>query len=132
MFLNHFGLRKQPFGVTRDPHFLYFSPAQKVIDESVLNEVVEDLEIKTLRSNSSNEWLCGGVEPVQPIAQNRDLACPKWTGQAAVSSIAGSRSKINAGSNAQDDCSGEKPSADNCARWSAEKWIGGMTHEQEC
>lgn len=24
MFLNHFGLRDQPFGVTPDPHFLYF------------------------------------------------------------------------------------------------------------
>jgi len=27
MFLNHFGLREQPFGVAPDPHFLYFSPA---------------------------------------------------------------------------------------------------------
>jgi general secretion pathway protein A len=25
MFLEHFGLREQPFGVTPDPHFLYFS-----------------------------------------------------------------------------------------------------------
>jgi general secretion pathway protein A len=25
MFLKHFGLREQPFGVTPDPHFLYFS-----------------------------------------------------------------------------------------------------------
>jgi general secretion pathway protein A len=25
MFLDHFGLREQPFGVTPDPHFLYFS-----------------------------------------------------------------------------------------------------------
>jgi len=27
MFLNHFGLREQPFGVTPDAHFLYFSPS---------------------------------------------------------------------------------------------------------
>ena len=27
MFLDHFGLREQPFGVTPDPHFLYFSPS---------------------------------------------------------------------------------------------------------
>ena len=27
MFLDHFGLREQPFGVAPDPHFLYFSPA---------------------------------------------------------------------------------------------------------
>ena len=27
MFLNHFGLREQPFGVTPDPRFLFFSPS---------------------------------------------------------------------------------------------------------
>jgi len=27
MFLEHFGLREQPFGVTPDPHFLYFGPS---------------------------------------------------------------------------------------------------------
>jgi len=27
MFLDHFGLREQPFGVSPDPHFLYFSPS---------------------------------------------------------------------------------------------------------
>ncbi len=27
MFLDHFGLREQPFGVTPDPHFLCFSPS---------------------------------------------------------------------------------------------------------
>ena len=27
MFLDHFGLREQPFGVAPDPHFLYFSPS---------------------------------------------------------------------------------------------------------
>lgn len=27
MFLDRFGLREQPFGVTPDPHFLYFSPS---------------------------------------------------------------------------------------------------------
>src|SRR5260221_21228 len=27
MFLDHFGLREQPFGVTPDPHFLYFGPS---------------------------------------------------------------------------------------------------------
>jgi len=27
MFLDHFGLREQPFGVTPDSHFLYFSPS---------------------------------------------------------------------------------------------------------
>src|SRR5690349_18572279 len=27
MFLDHFGLRQQPFGVTPDPHFLYFTPS---------------------------------------------------------------------------------------------------------
>jgi general secretion pathway protein A len=27
MFLEHFGLREQPFGVSPDPHFLYFSPS---------------------------------------------------------------------------------------------------------
>ncbi len=27
MFLDHFGLSEQPFGVTPDPHFLYFSPS---------------------------------------------------------------------------------------------------------
>lgn len=27
MFLDHFGLREQPFGVTPDPRFLYFSPS---------------------------------------------------------------------------------------------------------
>jgi hypothetical protein len=98
---------------------------------SASKEVVEDLDIKTLGSNSSNEWPCGCVEPGQLMAQNGDLAYPKWTGQAAVSSIADSRSKISAESNVQDDCRREKPSADN-GRWSAEKWTGGMTHEQEC
>lgn len=29
MFLAHFGLRAQPFGVTPDPRFLYFSPSHK-------------------------------------------------------------------------------------------------------
>ena len=29
MFLEYFGLREQPFGVTPDPHFLYFSPAHR-------------------------------------------------------------------------------------------------------
>ena len=109
-----------------------FASNQKVIDESVLNEVAEDLDIKTLRSDSSNEWLCGCVEPGQIMAQNGDLGYPKWTAQTAVSSIARSRSKISAESNAQDDCRREKPSVEDCGHWSAEKWIGGKTHEQEC
>lgn len=29
MFLHHFGLREQPFGVAPDPHFLYLSPAYR-------------------------------------------------------------------------------------------------------
>jgi len=29
MFLDHFGLREQPFGVTPDPRFLYFSPSHR-------------------------------------------------------------------------------------------------------
>src|SRR6266699_473071 len=29
MFLNFYGLREQPFGVTPDPRFLYFSPAHR-------------------------------------------------------------------------------------------------------
>jgi hypothetical protein len=62
-----------------------FASNQKVIDESVLNEVVEDLDIKTLGSNSSNEWMCGCVEPGQLMAQDGDLTYPKWTGQATVS-----------------------------------------------
>ena len=53
-----------------------FASNQKVIDESVLNEVAEDLDIKTLRSDSSNEWLCGCVEPGQIMAQNGDLGYP--------------------------------------------------------
>src|SRR5258708_6445528 len=29
MFLKHYGLREQPFGVTPDPRFLYFSPSHR-------------------------------------------------------------------------------------------------------
>jgi type II secretory pathway predicted ATPase ExeA len=29
MFLDHYGLREQPFGVTPDPRFLYFSPSHR-------------------------------------------------------------------------------------------------------
>ncbi len=29
MFLEHYGLREQPFGVTPDPRFLYFSPSHR-------------------------------------------------------------------------------------------------------
>jgi general secretion pathway protein A len=71
---------------------LGFANNQKIVEESILNEVLEDLDIKTLGSHSSNDWLRGCVEPGQVIAESGDLACPKW---------------------------------------SARKWIGGMTHEQE-
>src|SRR5258708_2584967 len=36
MFLEHFGLREQPFGVTPDPHFLYFSPSHLEAAASLL------------------------------------------------------------------------------------------------
>src|SRR5258708_22703598 len=36
MLLEHFGLREQPFGVTPDPHFLYFSPSHLEAAASLL------------------------------------------------------------------------------------------------
>ena len=109
-----------------------FASNQKVIDESVLNEVVDDLDLNTLGSNSSTARQCSCDEPDQLLAQNGDVTYPKWTGHAAVSGIADSRPKIRMESNAQDDCRREKPSVEDRGHWSAEKWIGGKTHEQEC
>jgi hypothetical protein len=109
-----------------------FASNQEVIDESVLNEVVDDLDLNTLGSNSSTARQCSCDEPGQLLAQNGDVTYPKWTGHAAVSGIADSRPKIRMESNAQDDCRREKPSVEDRGHWSAEKWIGGKTHEQEC
>src|SRR6266513_5544774 len=39
MFLDHFGLREQPFGVTPDPHFLYFSPSHVEALASLFYEI---------------------------------------------------------------------------------------------
>jgi len=68
MFLDHFGLRGQPFGVTLDPRFLYFSPShdealaslfygiqtqRNVVDARIVNEVLQDPDVQILASDGA-------------------------------------------------------------------------------
>src|SRR5258706_5269944 len=48
MFLEHFGLREQPFGVTPDPHFLYFSPSHLEAAASLLYGIQSQRGFMTL------------------------------------------------------------------------------------
>jgi len=48
MFLEHFGLREQPFGVTPDPHFLYFSPSHLEAAASLLYGIESQRGFMTL------------------------------------------------------------------------------------
>jgi general secretion pathway protein A len=67
---------------------LGFANGQKIIDTSILNEVIEDLDMEMLGSVSANKVAtqqqaeCGGnVDPAQLIAR-RDPVNPSWLGQA--------------------------------------------------
>lgn len=40
MYLNYFGLRRAPFGLTPDPEFIYFTPAHRNVAAGLLHSVV--------------------------------------------------------------------------------------------
>jgi general secretion pathway protein A len=67
---------------------LAFANGQKIVDASILNEVLEDLDMEMLGSGAANKvpvWQhaeCGGnFDPAQ-LAARRDPVNPRWLGEA--------------------------------------------------
>jgi len=100
---------------------LAFATGQKTIDASILSEVLEDLDVQALGSDDPDR-----------LTAEKEVACPKWSGQAGISDNVDLHSKISAEHSAHGGCGEKKSSTSDCGPWSASKWIGGTTHEQKC
>ena len=64
MYLEFYGLKEEPFGVTPDPRFLYLSPGHReALDRTrILNVAVAEQPVApSLPSNSPLPMLLGGI-----------------------------------------------------------------------